>query len=86
MVSKRRDSKYRSGPSTNWLKAKCYSIDEYELLRVEREAGKPAFALLAERGGGRYVGSAFITLNRGMHERLWKRVQNHEGTGQRHNG
>ena len=29
MVSKRKDSKYRSGPSTNWLKAKCYSVDEY---------------------------------------------------------
>ncbi|WP_404281524.1 hypothetical protein [Mesorhizobium sp. IMUNJ 23033] len=61
MVSKRKDSKYRSGPSTNWLKAKCYSIDEYELLGVERETGKPPFALMAERGTGRYVGSAFIT-------------------------
>ncbi|CAN7707712.1 hypothetical protein LJR234_006077 [Mesorhizobium amorphae] len=42
IVSKRKDSKYRSSPSTNWLKATCYSIDEYELLGVEREAGKPA--------------------------------------------
>lgn len=75
MVSKRRDSKYRSGNSTAWLKAKCYSIDEYDLLGVEREAGKPAVALMAERGTGRYVGSAFITLNREMRERLWERVQ-----------
>ncbi|WP_246506373.1 ATP-dependent DNA ligase [Mesorhizobium silamurunense] len=80
VVSKRKDSKYRSGPSTNWLKAKCYTIDEYELLGVEREAGKPAFALMAERGTGRYVGSAFITLNREMRERLWQRVQEHPGT------
>ncbi|RRH89554.1 ATP-dependent DNA ligase [Mesorhizobium tamadayense] len=80
VVSKRKDSKYRSGPSTNWLKAKCYTIDEYELLGVEREAGKPAFALMAERGTGRYVGSAFITLNREMRERLWQRVQEHAGT------
>ncbi|WP_192249486.1 ATP-dependent DNA ligase [Mesorhizobium silamurunense] len=80
VISKRKDSKYRSGPSTNWLKAKCYSIDEYELLGVEREAGKPAFALMAERGTGRYVGSAFITLNREMRERLWQRVQEHAGT------
>ncbi|QIA25746.1 ATP-dependent DNA ligase [Mesorhizobium sp. AA22] len=79
MVSKRRDSKYRSGPTTNWLKAKCYAIGEFELLGVEREAGKPAFALMAERGTGRYVGSAFITLNREMRERLWKRVQEHAG-------
>ena len=28
MVSKRRDSKNRSGPLTNWLKAKCDTIDE----------------------------------------------------------
>jgi DNA ligase D-like protein (predicted ligase) len=80
MVSKRRNSKYRSGRSINWLKAKCYTIDEYELLGVEREAGKPAFALMGERGTGRYVGSAFITLNREMRERLWQRVQEHAGT------
>ncbi|TJW04798.1 MAG: ATP-dependent DNA ligase [Mesorhizobium sp.] len=79
MVSKRRDSVYRSGPSTNWLKAKCYTIDEYDLLGVEREAGKPAFALMAERGTGRYVGSAFINLDREMRERLWERVQEHAG-------
>lgn len=79
MVSKRRDSKYRSGPSTNWLKAKCYAIDEYELLGVEREAGKPAFALLADRGTGKYVGSAFINSSRAIRERLWKRVQEHAG-------
>ena len=72
VVSKRKDSAYRSGPSTSWFKAKCYSIDEYE-------AGKPAFALMAERGTGRYVGSAFITLNREMRERLWERVQEHAG-------
>ncbi len=79
VVSKRKDSKYRSGPSTNWLKAKCYIIDEFDLLGVEREPGKPAFALMAERGTGRYLGAAFITLNREMRERLWQRVQEHSG-------
>ncbi|SJM33132.1 conserved hypothetical protein [Mesorhizobium delmotii] len=74
-----RAAKYRSGNSTAWLKTKAYSIDEYELHGVEREAGKPAFALMAERGTGRYVGSAFITLNRELRERLWKRVQEHAG-------
>ncbi|CAN7686874.1 ATP-dependent DNA ligase [Mesorhizobium amorphae] len=69
IVSKRKDSKYRSGNSTAWLKTKAYRIDEYELLGVEREAGKPAFALLAECGTRRYVGSAFITLNREMRKR-----------------
>jgi len=34
---------------------------------------------MAERGTGRYVGSAIITLNREMRERLWQRVQQHAG-------
>lgn len=79
MVSKLRDSKYRSGPSTNWLKAKCYTIGEFELLGVEREAGKPAFALMGEIGTRKYVGSAFINPSRAIRERLWKRVQEHAG-------
>ncbi|MER8441370.1 hypothetical protein NKH36_33830 [Mesorhizobium sp. M1312] len=37
MVSRRKDSKYRSGNSMAWLKTKAYSIDEYELLGVERD-------------------------------------------------
>ncbi|UCI22850.1 ATP-dependent DNA ligase (plasmid) [Mesorhizobium sp. B2-1-8] len=78
-VSKRRDSKYRSGQSTNWLKAKCYTVEEYELLGVEREPGKPAFALMADRKTGQYVGSAFINSSRAIRERLWKRVQEHAG-------
>nr|WP_281004973.1 hypothetical protein [Mesorhizobium kowhaii] len=77
MVSKRRDSRYRSGPSTAWWKIKCYTVSELELLGIEREAGKPAFALMAEPGTGKYVGSAFITANRAIRERLWKQVQDH---------
>lgn len=79
MVSKRRDSKYRSGPSTNWLKAKCYTVEEYDLLGVDREPGKPAFALMADRKTGQYVGSAFINSSRAIRERLWKRVQERAG-------
>ncbi|TPL30157.1 ATP-dependent DNA ligase [Mesorhizobium sp. B2-4-7] len=79
MVSKRRDSKYRSGTSTAWLKIKAYAVSEFDLLGVEREAGKPAFALMADRKTGRYVGSAFINSSRAIRERLWKRVQEHAG-------
>lgn len=80
MVSKRKDSVYRSGISTAWLKIKSYAVDEYDLIGVEHEPGKPAFALMAERGTGRYVGAAFITLNRQMRERLWQRVQERAGS------
>ncbi|TJW44279.1 hypothetical protein [Mesorhizobium sp.] len=51
----------------------------FELMGVEHEPGKAAFALLTEPGTGKYVGSAFITLGREMKERLWKRVQEHAG-------
>ena len=80
MVSKRRDSKYRSGPSTNWLKAKCYTIDEYELLGVEREAGKPAFALMADRRDRADMSARPSSTRSGaIRDRLWKRVQEHAG-------
>ncbi|CAH2400520.1 ATP-dependent DNA ligase [Mesorhizobium ventifaucium] len=79
MVSKRCGSRYRSGRSINWLKVKCYIVDEYELLGVEREAGKPAFALMGEIGTRKYVGSAFINSSREIRERLWKWVQEHAG-------
>ncbi|QPC90308.1 RNA ligase family protein [Mesorhizobium sp. INR15] len=79
MVSKRRDSKYRSGRSTNWLKIKSYAVEEYDLLGVEREPGKPAFALMADRKTGQYVGSAFINSSRAIRERLWQRVQANAG-------
>lgn len=36
---------------------------------------------MAERGTGRYVGSAFITLNRETRERLWDRVQDQRRNG-----
>jgi ATP-dependent DNA ligase len=80
IVSKRRDSKYRSGRSTAWLKSKAYAIDEYDLIGVEKEPGKPAFALMAERGTGRYVGAASINANRAIRDRLWERVQASLGT------
>lgn len=35
-------SKYRSGPTTIWLKTKCFTVGGFELLGVERERGKPA--------------------------------------------
>ncbi|BCG96874.1 hypothetical protein [Mesorhizobium sp. 131-2-1] len=52
IVSKRKDGKYRSGRSTAWLKAKSYTIDEYDLLGVKRKACKPAFELMAAQDRG----------------------------------
>jgi len=80
IVSKRLSSRYESGRTMNWRKIKSLMESELEILGIERERGKPAFALMAKPGTGRYVGSAFVTLNREMRERLWKRVQEKPGT------
>ncbi|MER9270454.1 hypothetical protein [Mesorhizobium sp. M0643] len=79
IVSKRADSPYRSGPTSHWLKTKSFTVQEYELMGVEREPGDAAMALLAQPGTGKYVGTAFITLGRDMKQRLWKRVKEHAG-------
>jgi ATP-dependent DNA ligase len=63
-----------------WRKTKSMTEEDLEVLGVERERGKPAFALMAKPGSRKYVGSAFVTLNRGMRERLWKRVQEKPGS------
>lgn len=73
MVSKRIGSKYRSGPSNHWLKAKCYSIGHFDIVGVQRETGKPAMVLMAEKSG-RYIGGAFVSANMEMRDRLWALV------------
>lgn len=80
IVSKRADSKYRSGPSLNWQKTKSYVISDLELLGVERERGLASQAIMADPSTGKYVGSAVISLGRDMKERLWKRVEENAGT------
>ncbi|AZO67679.1 RNA ligase family protein [Mesorhizobium sp. M6A.T.Cr.TU.016.01.1.1] len=75
VVSKRADSKYRSGPTTNWVKAKSFMYSDLDLIGYQRERGKAAQALFAEPGTGHYIGTAVITLGRDMRDRLWQRVQ-----------
>lgn len=73
MVSKRRESPYRSGKLDFWVKTKCWEIGDFELLGVKREPGKPAAAFVARNGC--YAGTAAVTLSQRMRERLWQRVQ-----------
>ncbi len=77
MVSKRKGSRYRSGPSTAWVKAKCYDTGVFDIIGVQRERGKPAMVLMQNEG--RYIGGAFVTLPKGVRERLWERVQSKTG-------
>jgi DNA ligase D-like protein (predicted ligase) len=73
MVSKRRESLYRSGKMDAWVKTKCWEVGDFELLGIKREPGKPVVALMAK--DGRYAGGAAVTLPKGVRERLWKRVE-----------
>lgn len=72
IVSKRPDAPYRSGRTEAWVKTKCYEESEFIVTGIQRERGKPSFAVMASLGDGRYVGSAFIALGRGDRDRLYE--------------
>ncbi|TPM90664.1 ATP-dependent DNA ligase [Mesorhizobium sp. B2-1-3A] len=77
IVSKRLDSVFRSGPTMNWRKIKCYVEKEMDIIGVKREAGKPAMVLMADKG--RYMGGAFVTFKADKRQALWDRVQGKTG-------
>ncbi|CDX60016.1 ATP dependent DNA ligase [Mesorhizobium plurifarium] len=77
IVSKRFDSVYRSGPTMNWRKTKCFIEKEMDIIGVKREAGKPAMVLMADNG--RYMGGAFVTFKGDKRQALWDRVQGKVG-------
>lgn len=77
IVSKRLDSVYRSGATMNWRKIKCYVEKEMDIIGVRREAGKPAIALMVDKG--RYMGGAFVTFKTDNRQALWDRVQGKVG-------
>ncbi|RWC47943.1 MAG: DNA ligase [Mesorhizobium sp.] len=74
MVSKRRESPYRSGAKDEaWLKIKCWDISELDLIGVKRQAGEWTEGLFAR--DGKYVGKAVIATTDAIKDRLWKRLQ-----------
>ena len=77
IVSKQADSTYISGRTRAWLKVKSYTEMTLDIVGVQRERGKPAMVLMADKG--EYKGGAFVTLPRGIRERLWERVQAKSG-------
>ncbi|TPM19756.1 RNA ligase family protein [Mesorhizobium sp. B2-3-6] len=77
IVSKRKTSAYRSGPTMNWRKIKCFDEKEMDIIGVQRETGKPAMVLMADKG--HYKGGAFVTFKADKRQRLWDRVQGKVG-------
>jgi ATP-dependent DNA ligase len=77
IVSKRRDSRYRSGRSERWRKVKCWTRSDLIVVgtAVDSRSGSP-IALLAEDAadGLHFAGGAFITLHGRTRERFRERL------------
>lgn len=75
MVSKRLDSRYKSGRSATWIKTKCYQTSVFGLAGTATGKNGEPIALLADRSTGAYSGSAILTLGRQQRERLRKQIE-----------
>lgn len=74
-VSKRAQGTYRAGPARQWLKAKCYRVDDFDVIGVGMTGRGENVAFLAFPDTDLYAGSAFVTLRRGEKERFWRAVE-----------
>lgn len=61
----------------NWRKIKCYDVKDMDIIGVQRERGKPAMVLMADKG--HYRGGAFVTFKADKRQALWDRVQGKVG-------
>ena len=77
IVSKRATSRYRSGPSRNWLKIKCVARGEFVVIGAQPGDRGPPCALLARETeqGRQYAGSAFVTLSGQERESFWRQME-----------
>jgi bifunctional non-homologous end joining protein LigD len=73
MVSKRKGSRYWSGPSEAWTKTKCWTTSTMQVIGVERDKGGVPYALLANEKG--YQGAAFVGLPAGSRQQFWRYVE-----------
>jgi ATP-dependent DNA ligase len=77
IVSKRRDSYYRSGRTDRWRKVKCWTKSELVVVgtAVDKKTGAP-IALLAEDAadGFRFAGGAFIALDGRQREQFQEKL------------
>lgn len=73
MVSKKKGSRYWSGPADAWKKTKCWTTSTMQVIGVERDKQGVPYALLANGSG--YQGSAFIGLPGGLRTAFWRYVE-----------
>jgi ATP-dependent DNA ligase len=77
IVSKKANSRYRSGRAKSWLKIKCFAEDLFTVIGFETGTGTAPTALLAREGpeGLSYAGSAMVTLAGPQRERFWRTIE-----------
>jgi bifunctional non-homologous end joining protein LigD len=77
IVSKRRASIYRSGPSQDWVKTKTYITGEFVVVGYERKRGAAPSLLLAEDTDAsmRYVGRAIPAISQYRRDELWQALE-----------
>ncbi len=75
IVSKRATSRYVSGRSDTWRKTKCFTVDEFEVLGVDRSSAGIPIALLGRVGSEVYAGDAMIALRADERDEFWAAIE-----------
>lgn len=76
IVSKKITSRYCSGRSKAWLKAKAFVTSEFVVIGYKRDKERSCALLARETGEGlHYAGSAFVTLSDADRERFWRTME-----------
>ena len=75
IVSKRATSRYSSGRSDTWRKTKCFAVEHFEVLGVDRSGTGVPIALLSRVGSETYAGDAMITLKADDRAEFWAAIE-----------
>lgn len=79
IVSKRKGSRYVSGPTKSWLKIKAWHTANFDVIGVDKDSDGIPYALLADEAG--YRGAAFVSLPASLRDVFWRYVESHGAAG-----
>ena len=77
IVSKRPDSIYTSGPTRDWLKVKCFTVADFEIVGVKTGSSGIPSAIMVD-AEGKHVGDAMISLGGKNRETFWQAIDHLE--------
>jgi bifunctional non-homologous end joining protein LigD len=77
IVSKKRGSRYRSGPTRSWVKTKAFTESEFVVVGAATGDLAPVALLARETADGRleYAGAAMVTFHEAERERFWRTTE-----------